>query len=147
MTGVGYEIDEMDIELQNCEQTFSRGTASHSFPLQVITKYQIQLPVCVSSVTQLHSTLYDPMTPLSTEFSMQESQSRLPFTPPGEPMSPALAGRFFTTVPAGKPLKVPVLYSKSYCLFSEQWCVSVNTILLIYSSPSPFPLVTVSFPN
>ena len=51
--------------------------------------------------------------PLSTEFSRQEYWGGLPFPPwedlpnPGiEPAflgSPALAGRFFTTVPAGKP--------------------------------------------
>ena len=42
--------------------------------------------------------------PLSMEFSRQEYQSGLPFPPPGhlpdpgiEPVSPALAGRFFTT--------------------------------------------------
>ena len=44
------------------------------------------------------------------EFSRQENSSVLPFLPPGdppdsgiEPESPALAGRFFTTVPPGKP--------------------------------------------
>ena len=49
-------------------------------------------------------------TPLSIGFSRQEYGSGLPFpTPrdlpgPGvEPMSSALAGRFFTTVPHGKP--------------------------------------------
>ena len=50
--------------------------------------------------------------PLSMEFSSQEYWSQLPFPTPGdhpksgiEPMSlesPALAGRFFTTVPPGK---------------------------------------------
>ena len=52
--------------------------------------------------------------PLPMEFSRQEYWSRLPFSTPGdlpnpgtEPstqslMSPALAGRFFTTVPPGK---------------------------------------------
>ena len=53
-------------------------------------------------------------TPLSMEFSRQEYWSGLPFPTPGdlsnsgiEPVSlasPALAGRFFTTVPPGKPL-------------------------------------------
>ena len=47
------------------------------------------------------------------EFSRQEYWSGLPFHPPGDllksgikpafPMSPALEGEFFTTVPAGKP--------------------------------------------
>ena len=44
------------------------------------------------------------------EFSRQEYWSRLPFPPPGDlpnsgikPVSPALAGGFFTTEPPGKP--------------------------------------------
>jgi len=53
--------------------------------------------------------------PLSMEFSKQEYWSGLPFPPPGglpdtgiEPgslESLALAGRFFTNVPPGKPQK------------------------------------------
>ena len=49
--------------------------------------------------------------PLSMEFFRQEYWNELPFpTPeylpdPGiEPVSPALAGGFFTTVPPGKPI-------------------------------------------
>ena len=49
-------------------------------------------------------------TPLSMGFPRQEYLSRLPFPSPGdlpdpgiEPMSPVLAGRFFTTEPPGKP--------------------------------------------
>ena len=48
--------------------------------------------------------------PLSMEFSSQEYWSGLSLPPPGhlpdpgiKPMSSALAGRFFTTEPAGKP--------------------------------------------
>ena len=48
--------------------------------------------------------------PLSMEFSRQEYLRGLPFPPPWglpdpgiEPTSPALAGRFFTTEPPGKP--------------------------------------------
>jgi len=48
--------------------------------------------------------------PLSMECSRQEYWSALPFPPPGDlpdpgikPMSPALAGGFFTTEPPGKP--------------------------------------------
>ena len=48
--------------------------------------------------------------PLSMGFSRQEYWSELPFPSPGDPPdpgikleSPALAGRFFTTEPAGKP--------------------------------------------
>ena len=65
---------------------------------------------------QLHPTLGDPMdlhAPLSMDFSRQEFGSWLPFPAPGglpdsgiEPaslVSLALASRFFTTMPAGKP--------------------------------------------
>ena len=55
-------------------------------------------------------------TPLTMEFSRQEYRGRLPFHTPGhlpnsgiKPAflaSPALAGRFFTTVPPGKPVYV-----------------------------------------
>ena len=52
--------------------------------------------------------------PLPMEFPRQEYWSRLPFPPPEdlpdpgiEPTSPALAGRFFTTEPAGKPSLKP----------------------------------------
>ena len=48
--------------------------------------------------------------PLSMGLFRQECWSGLPFPPPGdlpksgtEPASPALAGGFFTTEPAGKP--------------------------------------------
>ena len=48
--------------------------------------------------------------PLSIEFSRQEYRSGLPFPIPGnlpnpeiKPTSPALAGKFFTTEPPGKP--------------------------------------------
>ena len=51
----------------------------------------------------------DHQAPLSMGFPRQEYWSGLPFPPPGdladpgiEPASPALAGRFFTTVPSGK---------------------------------------------
>ena len=49
--------------------------------------------------------------PLLMEFPRQEYWNGLLFPPPGdrpypgiEPMSPALAGRFFTILPLGKPL-------------------------------------------
>ena len=53
---------------------------------------------------------YSPLSSSCLEFSRQEYWSGLPFPFPGdlphleiEPMSPALAGRFFTTEPPGKP--------------------------------------------
>ena len=53
----------------------------------------------------------DHQAPLSMGFPRQEYWSGLPFPSPGnlpdprtEPTSPALAGRFFTTEPPGKPI-------------------------------------------
>ena len=72
--------------------------------------------VCAKS-PQSCSTLCNPWTvtrqaPRSMGFSRQEYWSGLPFTPPGDlpnpgielmsPVSPALAGRFFTLEPPGK---------------------------------------------
>ena len=58
--------------------------------------------------------------PLSLEFSRQEYWSGLPCPPPGNlpnpgmeprsPVSPALAGAFFTAEPPGKPLYLPLWY-------------------------------------
>ena len=79
------------------------------------------LPVCVCayiharllSRVQLFVTLWTVahQTPLSMGFPRQEYLSGLPFSPPGDildlgikPVSPALAGRFFTTKPPGKLL-------------------------------------------
>ena len=65
---------------------------------------------------QSYLTLCDPMDcslPLSLGFSRQEYWSTFPFPTPGYlpnpgieptfPMSPVLAGEYFTTVPPGKP--------------------------------------------
>ena len=62
------------------------------------------------SVAQFCLTLCDPMVPLSKGFPRQEYWSGLPFCSPGDLPSPgmeptsALAGRFFTTEPRGKPI-------------------------------------------
>ena len=60
--------------------------------------------------------------PLSMGFSRQENWSGLPFPSPGdlsdpgmEPMSPALAGKFFTSESPGKPLVI-ILVSWLVCL-------------------------------
>ena len=66
-------------------------------------------------VPQRCLTLCDPMgstahqAPLSMKFSRQEYWSGLPFSPPGnlsnpgtEPVSPAVAGGFFTMEPFGR---------------------------------------------
>ena len=68
--------------------------------------------LCVYVLAWSCLTLYDPMdqAPLSMGFFRQEYWNGLPFPPPGDlpnpgigPVSPALAGRFFTTEPPGKP--------------------------------------------
>ena len=71
--------------------------------------------VCVLSCVQLFATLWTVarQAPLPTGFYRQKYWSGLLFPPPGGlpdpgikpefPMSPALAGRFFTTEPPGKP--------------------------------------------
>ena len=72
---------------------------------------------CVCSVAQLCPTLFRrhvlwlARAPLSMEFSRQQYRSRLPFPLPGDLPNPgirpafesALAGRFCTTAPSGKP--------------------------------------------
>ena len=87
---------------------------------------------------QLCSTLCDPMycvacqAPLSMRFLRQEYWSGLPLLPPGdlpdpgmEPMSlvsPAMAGRFFTTEPPEKPSISPKGNSTSILhTFKNKW--------------------------
>ena len=78
-----------------------------------------------------YPTLGTPWTPLSMGFSRQEYWSELPFSSPGDlpgpgikcklsPMSPALTGRFLTTVPPGKLCRLPG---------SESECVSHSVVL------------------
>ena len=71
--------------------------------------------------------------PLSMGFLKQESWSGLPFPSPGDlpnpglkPMSPALAGRFFTTESPGKPLfKITELkVTASFLYFHTHFCFS-----------------------
>ena len=64
----------------------------------------------VHSDVQLFATPWTVACQSPLEFSRREYWHGLPFLPPGdlpdpgiEPVSPALAGRFFTIVPPGKP--------------------------------------------
>ena len=86
--------------------------SSHVCPFLICTKSLLPQCVLLPSRVLLSET---PRTvarhaPLSMGIFRQEYWSGLPFPPPGdlsgpgiEPASPALAGRFFTTVPPGKP--------------------------------------------
>ena len=75
-------------------------------------------------LAQLWLSLWTPWSvacqaPLSMEFSRQEYWTGLPFSPPGDlpdpamatasSVTPALAGRFFTTAPPGKPHLIPII--------------------------------------
>ena len=77
--------------------------------------------------------------PLSMEFSRQEYRSGLPFPSPGDlhdpgikPVSPALAGRFFTTVSPGKEHKD----NKVFLAFGWNTCTESCLWMIIY-----FPLL------
>ena len=97
---------------------------------------------CVlSSWTLCNPMDYSPQVPLSTGFFSQEYWSRLPFPPPGDlidlgikPRSPALAGRFPTTEPPGKPSMLYILppniyiYIYSVCVFYFLWWQYRNAI-------------------
>ena len=82
--------------------------APSPFPLKVTER-------CACSVmSTLHPLECAHQAPLPMGFSRQEYWSELPFPPPEDlpdpgikpssPVSPALAGGFFTTEPLGKPL-------------------------------------------
>ena len=97
----------------------------------------LHFTVCVCVLTQLCLILRDPTgtithkAPLSIGSSKQESWSGLPFPPPGDlpdpgikpssPVSPALAGRFFTTEPPGKSSDMLYVVSKC-CSVNEKMC-------------------------
>ena len=71
----------------------------------------VHVCLCVLSCDQLFVTHGPRQAPPSMEFSRQEYWSGLLFPSLGdrpdpgiEPVSPILAGRFFTTMPPGKPI-------------------------------------------
>ena len=72
--------------------------------------------------------------PLSMGFSRQEYWSGLTFPPPGdlpspgiEPVSPALAGRFFITEPPGKPNKQTTVLLKY--LYTFYWATQAALVV------------------
>ena len=77
--------------------------------------------------------------PLSMGFPRQEYWSGLPLPSPGdlpnpgiEPMSPALAGGFFTTEPPGKPFILIKVKAKSHMwLEAPVWTVRLRSTLII----------------
>ena len=113
-----------------CHPAISSSVVRFSSCPQSLQYLVINLCVCVCACTHVcvrvqplsHVWLFAiPWTvtgqaPLSLAFTRQEYWSGLKFPPPGKlsnsgiefvpPVSPALAGRSFTTVPPGKPQKV-----------------------------------------
>ena len=108
--------------------------------------------VCVLSCVRLLATPWTVarQAPLSLRFSRQEYWRGLPCPPPGdlpnpetEPMSPALAGGFFTTAPPWDktqnlcPLGIYILETKTYILRPQLFvcvCVCVCVILVTHFS-------------
>ena len=86
---------------------------------------------CCCLIAKLYRTLLQPQglacqAPLSMGFPRQEYWRGLPFPFPGnlpnpgiKPVSPALAGRFFTAEPPGKPISIMYLCEKCICSLSE----------------------------
>ena len=80
--------------------------------------------------------------PLFMGFSRQEYWSGLPFPPPGDlpntgielvsPVSPSLAGRFFTTEPLGKPLTVSSILIKQRCIKLGVFKISIYKTKLCF---------------
>ena len=93
----------MDLEIIILSEVSQRKTNIIWYHLHVKSK-----KLCVLSHVRLFPT--PTKAPWSVGFSRQEYWSRLPFPPPGdlpdpgiEPVSPALAGSFFTIEPPRKP--------------------------------------------
>ena len=103
------------------------------------------IEVCMHA--QSCPTLWDPMdssnqAPLPIEFSREKYWSELPFSSPGDllypgikPVSPAWVGRFFTTMPPGKPLL-------NYSCFTVLDSAAQKTETAMHMSP----LFWISFP-
>ena len=93
----------------SADVTSSSFTPTHP-PSAVLAGKEVAVVMVVLSHVRLFATPAAHQAPPSMGFPRQESGSGLPFPPPGdlphpgmEPLSPALAGRFFTTLPLGKP--------------------------------------------
>ena len=80
--------------------------------------------------------------PLSMGFARQEYWTGLPFSSPGnfpypgmEPWSPALAGRFFTTEPPGKPHSSWLYSGKNGIieLFETFFCIGASTLIATFT--------------
>ena len=90
--------------------------------------------------------------PLSLEFSRQEYWCRFPFLSPGDLpdpgiehaslAAPAMTGKFFTTVPPGKPISSVQLLSRVQ-LFATPWTAACQFSLSITNSWSLLKLMSI----
>ena len=92
---------------------------------------------CVLSHVRLFAVAWTHQAPLSMEFSKQEYWSWLPYPTPGdlpnpgiEPVSPALACRYFTTELPGKPFFHRLLQNIEY----SSLCYPVEKAMATHSS-------------
>ena len=105
---------------------WGRHTEAHGMKVKVKVTQSCHVRPFATPQTVVHQAL------LSLEFSRQERWSGQPFPSPGDlpnpgikPVSPALAGGFFTSVPLGKPRVIIALHqflpSLDYvCFFKKE---------------------------
>ena len=106
--------------------------------------------MCACSVTQSCPTLHDPMTSLPGfcpwDFPGKNTGVGLAFPTPGDlpdpevelasPATPALAGRFFTALPPGKPNAAAAAAAAK----SHQSCPTLYNIPWMAAQQAPLPL-------
>ena len=128
----------------------------------------VHIYMCVYVWSLSHVQLFETpwtiafQTPLSRGFSRQEYWSGLPFSPPGnlpnpgiKPMSPALAGGFFTTEPPGKPVSTYIHTDTmmEYCsiiknenlLFATTWVGLEGIMLSVISQRKTNTLCVITY--
>ena len=131
MSGLGRSLGEGNgnlLQYSCLENSMDRGAwqttvwGRNRVGLSVVTKQQLRICIyyllCAQSLSRVRFVAY-PRTgahqaPLPKKFSQQKYWSRSPCPPPGDlpnpgveptsPASPALASRFLTTDPPGKPI-------------------------------------------
>ena len=143
-------INRYSQEFQTSRKKMGKGKWVWNCTLgnKVNVMYWAEVRVCVLSHIWLFATLWTVacQVPLSIRFPRQGNWSGLPFPTPGDllnpeikpesPASPALAGRFFTTEPAGKPL----LGRERGRQRGEGRCAGPRTSTIIPANSSPSPI-------
>ena len=134
------------------QQDWGPGGAMEWLPSQGAVSMGSSVLEVLWLVTQSHLTLKTPWTgarqaPLSMGLPRQEHWSGLPFPSPGDlsdsskgqTLSPALAGRFFTTDPPGKPsviktwVQILPLPIPSWFLFSNEDILTCFAVIILFT--------------